>query len=80
MDDQQPGDRPILDMRWNDKFCDIIKFKQKFGHLLVPKGWQGDPALATWVGVEDKYSHLLFSSIPARTDMPKLLMPWHGPG
>jgi hypothetical protein len=43
------GHHPVRAIRWNERYLEIIEFKQKFGHLSVPKGWLLNSALATWV-------------------------------
>lgn len=54
-----------LETRFEQHFADFLKFKEKYGHVLVPRNYTEIPVLATWVG------HL--RSKPVREDRRKRL-------
>jgi Helicase associated domain len=35
--------------KWDDRFQELLKFKEEFGHCLVPHRWAQDKVLARWV-------------------------------
>jgi hypothetical protein len=35
--------------KWDDRFQELLKFKEEFGHCLVPHRWSQDKVLARWV-------------------------------
>eukprot|EP00899_Mesostigma_viride_P010421 jgi/Mesvir1/19380/Mv10419-RA.1 len=39
----------IWESQWELRFQQLIKYKEEYGSTLVPKGWKGNTALATWV-------------------------------
>ena len=45
MTDQQ--DRNVN--RWKERYQDLVKFKEKYGHCLVPLHWSPNPPLGHWV-------------------------------
>jgi hypothetical protein len=38
-----------LESAWDDMFTGLERYKERFGHCNVPRGWIENPALATWV-------------------------------
>ncbi|KAL6045836.1 Helicase C-terminal domain-containing protein, partial [Balamuthia mandrillaris] len=34
--------------RWEEKYEQLVQFKERFGHCRVPIGWEENPALANW--------------------------------
>lgn len=43
--------------QWNQRFQEMVEFRQKFGHCLVPLNWPTNPSLAHWVSkVPDMYT------------------------
>mmetsp|Transcript_8341 Transcript_8341/g.13050 ORF Transcript_8341/g.13050 Transcript_8341/m.13050 type:complete len:354 (+) Transcript_8341:60-1121(+) len=45
---------------WQDKFNDLLEFKQKHGHCEVPSGYPENPKLSTWVKCQRR-QYKLFS-------------------
>lgn len=39
----------IFDINWNNKFELLKKFKERFGHCMVPEDWKENPILGRWV-------------------------------
>jgi superfamily II DNA or RNA helicase len=37
---------------WDQMFAELAEFKHKQGHCNVPRSWQENPQLATWVGTQ----------------------------
>lgn len=37
------------DKRWQKRYADLLRFKQRFGHCHVPSQWNEDASLAQWV-------------------------------
>jgi hypothetical protein len=35
--------------KWNQRFQDLIEFREEFGHCLVPLEWPLNPSLSHWV-------------------------------
>ena len=35
--------------RWKERYQDLVKFKEKYGHCLVPLHWSPNPPLGHWV-------------------------------
>jgi hypothetical protein len=40
---------PLKPEKWDDRFQELLKFKEEFGHCLVPHIWARDKVLARWV-------------------------------
>jgi hypothetical protein len=40
---------PSPDEQWNDKYDDLVRFHQRFGHSYVPHPWPEQPGLGVWV-------------------------------
>lgn len=41
-----------LGSNWDDRFGELIRFKEAFGHCIVPQNYINNQQLATWVGVQ----------------------------
>jgi hypothetical protein len=35
--------------KWNERFNNLVKYRERHGHCLVPNAWKGDMQLAQWV-------------------------------
>jgi len=40
---------PKLEDNWNASLAKVVKFKEEQGHCNVPREWERDPKMATWV-------------------------------
>ena len=38
--------------RWNERFGELIAFKERFGHCRVRRHWRENPGLGQWVGTQ----------------------------
>ena len=45
----QPGHK--LQAKWDGMYQRLIKFKEKYGHCLVPNRYPDDPQLGAWVSI-----------------------------
>jgi Helicase associated domain len=44
------------DARWTEKYNDLLKYKEAYGHCLVPRIYLADPDLGKWVAAQrDRY-------------------------
>ena len=46
---------------WNERFQELVEFKNTFGHCLVPHNWSGNVPLAQWVK-RQRYQYKLLNS------------------
>jgi hypothetical protein len=42
--------------QWYKRYLDMVKFREKHGHCLVPLNWPANPSLAHWVSIKNVLS------------------------
>ena len=42
----------VLENVWEQRFSELLSFKERFGHCNVPDKWQENPKLGNWIGVQ----------------------------
>ncbi len=50
--ERKPGGAVAFEARWNNRFSDLLAFKNEFGNCRVTAGWSRNTKLANWVGVQ----------------------------
>lgn len=43
------AENPTASRRWQERFTDLVAYKQRFGNCCVPSQWSENPPLAQWV-------------------------------
>jgi len=61
--------RPNQQEQWSQRYQEIIEFRDKFGHCLVPLNWPDSPPLAHWVSDSERHTSRLchYSSLRTHT-------------
>ncbi|MBS1998892.1 MAG: helicase associated domain-containing protein [Cyanobacteria bacterium SZAS LIN-2] len=45
-------DFEVLDLKWREKFQQLLAYKERFGHCRVPHRWPENRSLARWVNIQ----------------------------
>lgn len=63
-----------VDVPWNERFKELVQFKERFGHCSVPRDFQINPALGRWVHAQRSAYRNLTKGIKSKITLERVHM------